>query len=61
MKNAFILQAAILGTRAFNSGKKSIPCLDVDLMKLLETPGIDTLVALDAWSAAWHAANICNS
>ena len=61
MKNAIILQAAILGTRAFNSGKKSIPCLDVDLMKLLGTPGIDALVALNAWSDTWHAANICKA
>lgn len=61
MKNAAapaILHASVLGTIAFNSGKKSIPVLDKDFMTLLETPEVDTLAALNAWSAAWHAANL---
>lgn len=59
MANASILQASVLGTIAFNSGKKSIPVLDKDFMRfLLETPGINTLSAIDAWAAAWHAANL---
>lgn len=53
-----VLHASVLGTIAFNSGKKSVPVLDKDFMTLLGTPGIDTLSALSAWTEAWHAANL---
>ena len=56
-----IIQASILGTIAFNSGKKSIPVLDKELMEMLEIDGIDTIAVLTAWSNAWHAANLSKS
>ena len=61
-----ILQAAILGTQAFNSGVKCAPCLDNGLMDMLvgRTVGVTpegeatTIAILDAWKDAWVAANL---
>ena len=61
-----ILQAAILGTKAFNSGKKSTPCMDKELNKLIkDNESSDkefgwTLDLLKAWTKSWHDANLSN-
>lgn len=58
--NAQILEASILGTQAFNAGLKSIPVLDKSFMAFLEreSDSVDALLALNAWSEAWHNANL---
>jgi hypothetical protein len=53
--------AAALGTAAFNAGKQSIPRHDAQLMELIGQQGQqfgDSIALLDAWSQAWHAANV---
>ena len=57
---SLILAAATLGTIAFESGRKAVPCRDSNLMDLipLAEKNNATLAVLNAWSKAWHAANL---
>jgi hypothetical protein len=66
MKTTQILQASVLGTLAFKSGKKCIPAHDADLMNMLsgrmigQTPKgeASNIQIMKAWTNAWHNANI---
>ena len=58
-KNPKILAASALGTAAFKAGKPATPCLDRELRKLLAGNEIgEGLSILNAWSSAWHVANV---
>lgn len=57
-----IATAEILGTIAFNSGKKCIPALDADLMKMMEGKEVgEGLPLMKAWTKTWHNANLAKS
>jgi hypothetical protein len=56
-KEIAIIKAAILGTLAFKSGKKSIPAIDSELLKLIAQNDCTTDL-LKAWIDSWHAANL---
>lgn len=66
MKATQILQASVLGTIAFKSGKKCVPAHDSELMKMLanrqigQTPKghATSIQIMKAWTTAWHNANI---
>ena len=66
MKATQILQASVLGTIAFKSGKKCVPAWDNDLAKMFigrqvgQTPKgeASTIEILKAWTTAWHNANL---
>lgn len=58
MKSGIILQAAILGMNAYKKGKKAIPCLDIELLKLIGENDSMTVQLLDAWLESWHDANL---
>jgi hypothetical protein len=66
MKATQILQASVLGTIAFNAGKKCVPAWDKDLMQMLSGRMIgqapageaSSVAILKAWSDAWHNANL---
>ena len=58
MKNAAILHASILGTEAFNSGKKCVAWHDLRLVSALEQNQDLILKMLKAWNKAWTAANL---
>jgi hypothetical protein len=52
-----IHKAAALGRIAFEEGRMSVPALDPALCEMLKgCPCI--LAVLEAWSRAWHAANL---
>ena len=53
-------EAAILGTKAFNDGKKCIPAQDAKLMQLLKglPVGGGGTIIMKAWSDAWHKQNL---
>jgi hypothetical protein len=57
-----ILAAAVLGTIAFNEGRKATPCQDKALMEIIANRENkewgSTLPIMKAWSDAWHAANL---
>ncbi len=58
-----ILEASVLGTAAFSEGRKAIPALDRGLMGLIGripagAPMGSSIPLLEAWSRAWHAANL---
>ena len=57
---SLILAAATLGTIAFESGRKAVPCQDSKLMNLIPQAEKEnaTLAILKAWSKAWHDANL---
>lgn len=69
MKNTQILQAATYGTMAFNAGKTATPCHDRNLMEMLKGRSIGekreeeatSIELMDAWSKAWHAANMASN
>jgi len=56
--NKTILKAMTLGTIAFNAGRPSVACLDVDFMSLITTACIDvsTIHLAQAWHRAWNDA-----
>lgn len=53
--------AAVLGTKAFQEGRKPVPCHDKELLELVrQNPNKEigaSLPLLTAWSDAWHLAN----
>lgn len=54
-----ILAAAVLGTIAFNEGKKRIPAMDKNLEPLLSGNQIgEGIPVLKAWLESWDAANL---
>lgn len=61
-----ISKAALLGSKAFNNNKKSVPILDKELFTLLENNSKKfaffgfTLPILESWITAWHKENINN-
>lgn len=53
------VQAQILGNIAFNTGKKSAPCLDKNCMNMLKDKEIgQSHHILKAWLNGWHQANL---
>jgi hypothetical protein len=56
-KEIAIIKAATLGTIAFKNGKKSIPAIDPELLKLIGQNDCTTDL-LKAWINSWHAANL---
>lgn len=58
-----LLEASVLGTIAFNEGRKAIPCHDAKLMDLLRglPVGDEALRLLKAWNHSWHAANLAQT
>jgi hypothetical protein len=57
-----IISAAALGTKAFKSGKKCIPCHDSQLMALIDQNENKEMGAslpiMKAWMKSWLAANL---
>ncbi len=61
-----ILEAALLGTAAFNESRKCVPAHDSTLLEMFVgrdvgiTPAgeASTVAILKAWSKAWHDANL---
>jgi hypothetical protein len=57
-----IVTAAVLGTIAFKSGKKCIPCHDSNLMSLIDQHENKQMGAslpiMKAWMESWLAANL---
>lgn len=53
--------AAVLGTKAFHEGRKSIPAQDNELLQLIaQNPNKEigsSISLLTAWSIAWHLSN----
>lgn len=59
--NERVKAAGELGKKAFENGLMATPIRDPELRKLTvcPDPGMDnTIKILDAWSKAWHAANL---
>jgi hypothetical protein len=52
------MKAEALGKAAFEAGKKSVPALDVELMKMVKGPIGSSIPLLKAWSKGWHEANL---
>lgn len=55
-----IEKAKELGAKAFKKGLNAVPSQDKDLMKLLKGLPVGGGAAdiMDAWSKAWHEANL---
>lgn len=61
-----IAAAQVLGTAAFANGIKSAPCLDKNVMALVEKYSTTdwslshvVCAIMKAWSTGWHNANLC--
>lgn len=54
MNSYEVNKAMTLGKEAFKSGKKCIPCLDKELMKLISYGTYNSIKLFDAWLLAWH-------
>lgn len=58
-RSAEIFTAAVLGTIAHKNGYAAIPCQDTELMKMMSGKQVgEGLPLLDAWTKAWHDANL---
>lgn len=60
-KDTAILTAAILGTKAYNEGKKRVPCLDRNLMAFFKDAvksGFELTPLMKVWMRAWDDANL---
>lgn len=60
-KQITLFACEILGTAAFHNGIKAAPCLDVELMKMMEGFEIGnpmSIPMMKAWSKGWHGANV---
>lgn len=59
-----IFAAAVLGTIAFNEGRKAVPAHDKALMDIISQHEDKEFGAcipiLAAWTKSWHAANLAN-
>lgn len=53
-----IYKAEALGQKAFAEGRTSTPALDPALNELLKGKGNGCLPILNAWTRAWHRANL---
>ena len=54
-----LFSAEVLGTLAFKEGRKCVPCLDPEMLKLLEGSKVgEGIEPLKRWIRGWTLANM---